>query len=94
MTLQAKYNKLENDCFNPLTVDPNPPHDSNHFSLILGLENTVHTSESFWKTLKTERAYLQKIYETREIAKAIRAGLLPARQCYAFPIQERGRQPH
>ena len=50
--------------------------------------------ESFWKTLKTERAYLQKIYETREIAKAIRAGLLPARQCYAFPIQERGRQPH
>ena len=40
MTLQAKYNKLENDCFNPLTVDPNPPHDSNHFSLILGLENT------------------------------------------------------
>ena len=26
--------------------------------------------ESFWKTLKTERVYLQKIYETREIAKA------------------------
>ena len=26
--------------------------------------------ESFWKTLKTERMYLQKIYETREIAKA------------------------
>ena len=25
---------------------------------------------SFWKTLKTERVYLQKIYETREIAKA------------------------
>ena len=40
MTLQAKYNKLENDCFNLLTVDPNPPHDLNHFSLILRLENT------------------------------------------------------
>jgi putative transposase len=26
--------------------------------------------ESFWKTLKTERVYLQKIYQTREIAKA------------------------
>ena len=26
--------------------------------------------ESFWKTLKTERVYLQKIYETREFAKA------------------------
>ena len=26
--------------------------------------------ESFWKTLKTERVYLQKIYETREIARA------------------------
>ena len=25
--------------------------------------------ESFWKTLKTERVYLQKIYETREIAR-------------------------
>ena len=41
MTLQAKYNKLENDCFNLLTVDPNPPHDLNHFSLILRLENTA-----------------------------------------------------
>ena len=41
MTLQVKYNKLENDCFNPLTVDPNPPHDLNHFSLFLRLENTV-----------------------------------------------------
>ena len=40
MRLQAKYNKHENDCFNLLTVDPNPPHDLNHFSLILGLENT------------------------------------------------------
>jgi putative transposase len=26
--------------------------------------------ESFWKTLKTERVYLQKIYATREIAKS------------------------
>lgn len=26
--------------------------------------------ESFWKTLKTERVYLQKTYETRQIAKA------------------------
>jgi len=26
--------------------------------------------ESFWKTLKTERVYLQKTYETREIAKS------------------------
>ena len=41
MTLQVKYNKLENDCFNPLTVDPNPPHDLNHFSLFLRLENTI-----------------------------------------------------
>ena len=41
MTLQVKYNKLENDCFNPLTVDPNPPHDLNHFSLFLRLENTL-----------------------------------------------------
>ena len=41
MTLQAKYNKLENDCFNLLTVDPNLLHDLKHFSLILRLENTV-----------------------------------------------------
>ena len=41
MTLQVKYNKLENDCFNLLIVDPNPPHDLNHFSLFLRLENTV-----------------------------------------------------
>ena len=40
MRLQAKYNKHENDCFNLLTVDPNPLHDLNHFSLILRLENT------------------------------------------------------
>ena len=40
MTLQAKYNTLEKNCFNPLTVDPNPLHDLNHFSLILRLENT------------------------------------------------------
>lgn len=26
--------------------------------------------QSFWKTLKTERVYLQKIYDTREIARA------------------------
>ena len=26
--------------------------------------------ESFWKTLKTERVYLQKIYETRDSARA------------------------
>jgi putative transposase len=25
--------------------------------------------ERFWKTLKTERMYLQKIYETRELAR-------------------------
>ena len=41
MTLQVKYKKLENDCFNLLTVDPNPPHDINHFSRFLRLENTV-----------------------------------------------------
>ena len=41
MTPQETYKTLENDCFNLLTVDPNPPHDLNHFSLILGLENTV-----------------------------------------------------
>ena len=41
MTLQVKYKKLENDCFNLLTVDPNPPLDLNHFSLILRLEDTV-----------------------------------------------------
>ena len=40
MTLQVKYKKLENDCFNLLTVDPNPPHDINHFSRLLRLENT------------------------------------------------------
>ena len=40
MTLQVKYKKLENDCFNLLTVDPNPPHDINHFSRFLRLENT------------------------------------------------------
>jgi hypothetical protein len=32
---------LENDCFKPLTIDPNPPHNLNAFSLILGLENTL-----------------------------------------------------
>ena len=48
MTLQVKYNKLENDCFNGprpaplLTVDPIPPHDLKYFSLILRLENTSH----------------------------------------------------
>ena len=41
MTPQETYKTLENDCFNLLTVDPNPPHDLNHFSLILGLENTA-----------------------------------------------------
>ena len=41
MTLQVKYNKLENDCFNLLIVDPNPPHDLKYFSLILRLENTA-----------------------------------------------------
>ena len=41
MTLQVKYKKLENDCFNLLTVDPNPPHDINHFSRFLRLENTT-----------------------------------------------------
>ena len=41
MTLQVKYKKLENDCFNLLTVDPNPPHDINHFSRFLRLENTA-----------------------------------------------------
>ena len=40
MTPQETYKTLENDCFNPLTVDPNPPHDLNHFSLFLRLENT------------------------------------------------------
>ena len=40
MTLQETYKTLENDCFNLLTVDPNPLHDLNHFSLILRLENT------------------------------------------------------
>ena len=40
MTLHDTYKKLENDCFNPLTVDPNPSLDLNHFSLILRLENT------------------------------------------------------
>ena len=40
MTLQVKYNKLENDCFNLLIVDPNPPHDLKYFSLFLRLENT------------------------------------------------------
>ena len=52
MTLQAKYNKPENDCSNgprpapPLIVDPNPPHDLKHFSLILRLENTARRSSS------------------------------------------------
>ena len=41
MRLQNTYKKLENDCFNLLTFDPNPPHDLNHFSLILRLENTL-----------------------------------------------------
>ena len=41
MTLHGTYKKLENDCSNLLTVDPNPPHDLKHFSLILRLENTV-----------------------------------------------------
>ena len=40
MTLQVKYKKLENDCFNLLTVDPNPPHDLKYFNRILRLENT------------------------------------------------------
>ena len=38
---QGKYNTLENDCFNLLTVDPIPSHDLKYFSLILRLENTV-----------------------------------------------------
>ena len=40
MTPQETYKTLENDCFNPLTVDPNPLHDNYRFSLILRLENT------------------------------------------------------
>ena len=40
MTLHGTYKKLENDCSNLLTVDPNPPDDLKHFSLILRLENT------------------------------------------------------
>ena len=40
MTLQAKYNKLGKNCFNLLTIDPNPPHDLTLFSLFLRLENT------------------------------------------------------
>ena len=46
MTPQVKYKKLEDDYFNGprpaplLTVDPNPPHDPNHFSRFLRLENT------------------------------------------------------
>ena len=31
---------LESAYFNPLTVDPNSPHEDDSFSLILGLENT------------------------------------------------------
>ena len=46
MTLQVKYKKLENDCFNLLTVDPNPPHDINHFSRFLRLENTAPASSN------------------------------------------------
>ena len=46
MTLQVKYKKLENDCFNLLTVDPNPPHDINHFSRFLRLENTLRATPS------------------------------------------------
>ena len=50
MTLEAKYDKLENDCFNGSgprpatlsTVDPNLLHDLKHFSLILRLENTCN----------------------------------------------------
>jgi hypothetical protein len=41
MTRQAKYSRLENDCFNLLIVDPNPLHDLNHFSRFLRLENTL-----------------------------------------------------
>ena len=41
MTLEDTYKMLENDCFNLLTVDPNPPHDLKYFSLILRLENTA-----------------------------------------------------
>ena len=41
MRLQARFKTLENDCFNLLIVDPNPPLDLIHFSLFLRLENTV-----------------------------------------------------
>ena len=44
MTPQETYKTLENDCFNPLTVDPNPLHDNYRFSLILRLENTCGIS--------------------------------------------------
>ena len=40
MRLQARFKTLENDCFNLLIVDPNPPLDLIHFSLFLRLENT------------------------------------------------------
>ena len=48
MTLQVKYNKLENDCFNLLIVDPNPPHDLKYFSLFLRLENTAISTENHY----------------------------------------------
>ena len=44
MTLQAKYNKLGKNCFNLLTIGPNPPHDLTLFSLFLRLENTYAQS--------------------------------------------------
>ena len=54
MRLQARFKTLENDCFNLLIVDPNPPLDLIHFSLFLRLENTYGVSLAKKETLVRE----------------------------------------
>ena len=60
MTLHDTYKKLENDCFNPLTVDPNPSLDLNHFSLILRLENTASLPYEAMRCLRQRGHWLPR----------------------------------
>ena len=72
MTPQETYKTLENDCFNPLTVDPNPLHDNYRFSLILRLENTRWgvVQREFMPELRSEigplSSKLEKVIHTLE----------------------------
>src|SRR5689334_16533769 len=49
MTPRCRFRRLASAYFNPLTVDPNSPHDEDSFSLILGLENTVASGAGLFR---------------------------------------------